>query len=89
MKDDDVGKGPPKPEVQADRAKLIHNEQVKLTANTINGTALAFIVGGGVASMISSGPALGSADRLIQTAVWILTGFILNGAGRLHLSLLR
>ncbi len=89
MGDERGGKDPEGPKVQSDRAKLIHNEQVKLTANTINGTALAFIVGGGVATMISSGPSLGSVERLLQTSARILTGFVLHCAGRLHLRLLR
>jgi hypothetical protein len=83
------GKESVKTEAEADRAKLIHNEQVKLTANTFNGVALAFLVGGGVATIIAPGVSLGSTNQLLRTAAWILTGFVLHIVARFVLRMLR
>ncbi|WP_244424684.1 hypothetical protein [Methylobacterium nodulans] len=76
------GSSPPPP---SDRDKLIHNEQTKLTATLINGVALAFLVGGGVATMLGLGNQATEAEQLVRALVWILTGFILHGIARLFL----
>lgn len=62
----------------SEREKLIHDEQTKLTANIVNGVALAFIVGGGVTTMTGLGTTSGTGDQLLRASIWILAGVVLT-----------
>ena len=69
----------------SDRAKLIHNEQTKLTATMLNGVALAFVVGGGVTTITGLGSLSTPETQLLRVVVWISTGAILHVVGRVFL----
>lgn len=69
----------------SDRAKLIHNEQTKLTATMLNGVALAFVVGGGITTITGLGSLSTPENQLLRVVIWISTGAILHFVGRVFL----
>ena len=76
-------------EQAAARATLVHNERTKLSATLLNGVALAFVVGGGVATFTSLGGLPDQNDPLLRALVWIVTGAIVHAIARRSLGSLQ
>jgi hypothetical protein len=68
---------------------LVHNEQIKLGATTLNNVAVAFFVGGLVTpalGLFQQQPVtLADVPPWLFSAAWFLTGLILHPAARLSL----
>jgi hypothetical protein len=62
--------------------KTIHNEITKLKANTVNASAIAFFIGGGVAPLVSAGTHGFSLLQAGLGLVWVFVGLILHLAAQ-------
>lgn len=70
---------------------LIHNEQTKLTATALNNVAVAFLIAGIVAPLVTHAqqPVPPSGWAILLSLAWLLSGFILHVVARLTLRRLK
>ena len=71
-------------DAESDRArvKLIHNEQTKLTATVANAVAIAFLIGGGVAPLLSVSSGTPGVLALVLSPVWFCVGVVIHLGAR-------